>query len=71
MEKLTLDDLERMEADTLTPAQVAPLLGVNPNSLRCQVWDDPERLGFPVSVIGCRIRIPRLAFIEFMRGVSA
>ena len=64
----TLEDIEALTAETLTPEQVAPIIGFHPQSIRIQAREDPAGLGFPVIRCGTRVRIPRLAFLAFMRG---
>lgn len=63
---MTLADLERTPEETLTCAQVAPLLNANPSTLHLQAIEDPGRLGFPVIVAGRRVKIPKRPFIKFM-----
>ena len=65
---MTLADLDALDQEFLTPAQVAPLLGCQPYSINVQARDSPHRLGFPVCVLGSRVKIPRIAFIRWMRG---
>lgn len=64
----TLKDIEAMTAEKLTPQQVADVIGANAQAIRIQARDNPERLGFPVIVVGHRVKIPRQAFLNFMRG---
>jgi hypothetical protein len=65
---MTLDELRKCHDGFLTPKQVAPLIGCDPYSINLQARKDPAKLGFPVTVMGCRVRIPRLAFIRFVEG---
>jgi hypothetical protein len=65
---MTLDELSTMTVDVLTPAQVAPILRLDADTIRRQARDCPERLGFNVIVAGSRVKIPRVAFLRFMRG---
>ena len=67
---MTLKELAELETDVLTCAQVAAVLGVNADSLRAQAWEAPELLGFPVIIVGSRIKIPRRAFVNFMGGAA-
>lgn len=67
---MTLTDLEALETEVLTPKQVAVILGVNPQSIRLQAAECPERLGFNVIGIGKTTLIPRQAFINFMKGIN-
>jgi len=54
----------------LTPSEAAPLIGMNPHTLRVTAREAPQKLGFPVIVTGRRVRIPRKPFYEFL-GVNA
>ncbi len=63
----SLADIEHMDKEFLQAEDVAPLLGLNPQSLRSQAQDDPAKLGFPVIVSGRRVRIPRDGFVHFCR----
>ena len=65
---MTLKDIEVMEEETLSPEQVAPIIKFNPQSIRIQARKDPTGLGFPTIRAGTRVRIPRRAFLAFMRG---
>lgn len=65
---MTLDDLKKIDRDWLLAREVAPLLGVDPHSVRVAARVAPERLGFPVCVIGSRVKVPKKPFIEFWEG---
>lgn len=52
----------------MTPAEVGEILGVNPHSIRIQAREDPDKLGFPVSVIGRRCYIPKAPFFRWLNG---
>lgn len=62
---MTLDEIRASDKPVLTPAEVAPVLGVNPQSIRAA---DPVDLGFPVTKIGTRTLIPRKPFLAFVEG---
>ncbi len=66
-----LEELEKIDRDFLIPKDIAPILGVNPYTINVQAKQDVKRgvnsLGFPVIVIGTRVKIPKLPFIRFMR----
>jgi len=66
-----LDRLEHLDKVMLTPSDVAPILGCNPYAINVQAHKDPRMLGFPVIITGRRVRIPREAFLAFLRGGSA
>lgn len=68
----TLQQLEELPREHLTPAEIAPCIGVDPQDIRFRVWDDQKKgknsLPFPVIVFGKRIKIPKAAFLKYMRG---
>lgn len=64
----TLEDIESMDALTLTPTQVASVLHSDPQLIRVAARQRPELLGFDVIIVGNRVKIPREAFVAFMRG---
>lgn len=59
------------DREMLTPKDVAPVLGCQPYALNVAARNHPETLGFPVCVIGRRVRIPRQAFLRWMRGEAS
>lgn len=66
---MTTDPLENIAAsgkEMLSPADVAPVLGCNPYSINVMAKADPARLGFPVCLIGNRVKIPRRAFLRWV-----
>ena len=65
---MTLTELEALETEVLTAQQISGVLMVNPQSIRLQAYECPEKLGFPVIVLGKRVLIPRTPFIRFMGG---
>lgn len=65
---MTLEDLMADTRILVDAADVAPILGVNPQSIRGQAHLDPAYLGFRVIVIGDRTLIPRKPFIEYITG---
>jgi hypothetical protein len=68
---MNISDLENLDRDFLTAAQIAPILGTDPNLIRYQAHNAPQKLGFPVIVIGTRVKIPREGFINFCKGSNA
>lgn len=65
---MTLDEIKASDKSVLTPAEVAPVLGCDPQDIRVAAKQHPERLGFNVAVIGTLVKVPRLAFIRWMEG---
>ena len=69
--KTTLEDIKKMDKDTISPAVVGPVIGCDPHYIRLTAREAPEELPFPVITCRSRVRIPRLAFIRFMEGAGA
>ena len=65
---MTLEELRNSTKEFLIPADVAAILGVKPYSINVQAQQDKSKLGFPVSLIGTRVKIPRLGFLRFIEG---
>ena len=61
-------DLINLDRAFYSPAQAAKLLGCNPYSLTLCARDEEKRkeLGFPVIVMGTRVKIPRLPLLKFL-----
>ena len=67
---MTLEEIRILEREYLTPAQVASVLGCDPQFIRVCARQAPERLGFNVAIIGHRIKIPRRNFLRWMEGTD-
>ena len=65
---MTLEEIERLPGEVLSCQDVAPVLGSAYYNIHQQAIKDPKMLGFPVIVHGSRVKIPKRAFIKFMRG---
>lgn len=65
---MTLEEIRVSNKTMLTPADIAPVLGADPQDIRVAARQRPDMLGFNVAVIGTRVKVPRLAFIRWMEG---
>lgn len=63
---MTLKEIEDSGKEVLTCAEVAPVLKCNPATLHMQAMKAPKKLGFPVIVMGSRVKIPRRPFLNYM-----
>lgn len=61
----TLDAIKACDREFLTPGDIAPFLQCDQYSINLQAQADPKKLGFPVCVMGTRVRIPRTGFIRW------
>ena len=64
---MTLQDIENVPREYLIPKEVASVLDMDQYTINVAARDAPEKLGFPVVVTGSRVRIPKEAFIYFMK----
>jgi hypothetical protein len=69
---MTIEEIQSSTKEMLTPSDIAEILGCAPYTINVQVKQDiadgVNSFGFPISKIGCRVRIPRRAFLRFMLG---
>jgi len=63
---MTLDEIRASDKVYLIPADVAGVLGCKPFSINVQANTDPAKLGFPVSLIGNQVKIPRKGFLYWI-----
>lgn len=68
VEDMTIEEIENYPEDILIPKHIASILKCDPYCINLQADKCPEKLGFPVSVIGSRVKIPRIPFLNFIRG---
>ena len=65
---MTIDEIRQSDKTMLTPTDIAPILKCNPYSLNIAAKTDIKALGFPASLIGTRLRIPRVGFLRWFDG---
>ena len=65
---MTIEEIKASQRAYLIPADIAPVLGCDPQTIRDMAAQRPEQLGFPVLRIGSRTKIPRIPFLKFMLG---
>lgn len=63
---MTVSEMEKSPKLMLTPGDVSEVLECHPHSIRRQAMSDPSKLGFPVVVMGTRVRIPKEPFLRFV-----
>lgn len=67
----TLDEIKALPVEVLLPKHIYKFLGCAQYAINCQAQNDPEKLGYPVSVAGSRVRIPKAGFIAWVEGQKA
>ncbi len=63
---MTLSEIKSCDRPFLLPADVAEVIGCDAHAIRIAAQRYPEKLGFHVSVMGTRTRIPRKAFLQWL-----
>ena len=63
---MTLEQIISSKKVYLTPADIAPTLRCDPQCIRAQAQQDPSKIGFPVIIMGHRVRIPRIPFLQYL-----
>lgn len=64
---MTLEDVQAIPKEFLLVSDVAEYLECDPQDLRVQAKSDREKLGFPVVMVGTRIKIPKEGFVFYMK----
>ena len=68
---MTIEEIRASDKTMLTPADIAPILGCHPYSLNLTARNNIKALGFPASLVGTRLKIPRIGFIRWFDGEEA
>lgn len=63
---MTIEEIKSSGKRSLTPSEIAEVIGVAPESIRAQAETDPAKLGFPVTRVGSRTLIWRIPFLKFI-----
>ena len=63
---MTLQQMLESDQVFVSPGDVAEILRCDPQCIRTQAHKDPSKLGYPLIVIGTKIRIPRIPFLRYM-----
>lgn len=63
---MTISDVLSSTKVYLTPADIAPILRCDAQSIRVQAHKDASKLGYEVIIIGNRVKIPRIPFLRFL-----
>lgn len=60
---MTLSEMKQSDAVYVRIVDVAGVMNVDPQRLRCRLRADPTMLGFPIVQSGNRIKIPRKPYL--------
>ena len=65
---MTIDEIRRTQRTILTPADIAEVLGSDPQTIRLVARQRPELVKFPFTFIGTRMKIPTAGFLRWYDG---
>ena len=65
-----LEYIINTDKEFLTPAEIAPVLGVDPHSIRITARQRPNLIKFEFTFVGNRMKIPKTPFLRFV-GINA
>lgn len=65
---MTMNEIKRSAKEMLSPADISEVLGSDQETIRVTAKRYPERIGFPFTFIGNRMKVPRVGFIRWMEG---
>ena len=65
---MTYQEIITSTKDVLTPADIAPVLGCDPQKIRVQATQIPESIACRFMFIGNRMKIPRLGSVAWAEG---
>lgn len=68
---MTIEEIRASDKTMLTPTDIAPILGCHPYSLNLTARNNIKALGFPASLVGTRLKIPRVGFLRWFDGQEA
>lgn len=63
---MTINEIAESKELFIEAEDVAPILGVDAQSIRAEAGRDVCRLGFPIIRIGNKTKIPRKPFLRFV-----
>lgn len=65
---MTLKEMELSDRYFVNAKDIADIVECAAENIRSQAKADQSKLGFPVVVIGSRVKIPRIPFIKYIKG---
>ena len=63
---MTVQEIQISQKIYLSASEVASILHCDPQAIRVQAHTNPKALGYPVIIIGRRVRIPRIPFLHYL-----
>lgn len=66
---MTIAEIENLDRDFLTVAEVAGCIRCDPQLIRDEASREPKYLGFPIAKVGHSFKIPKEGFLNWARGL--
>ena len=63
MNGMLIEEIERLNRNFLTPAEVSNALGISISTF----YRNYKKMKFPTTRVGSRLQIPKEAFLDFLR----
>ena len=63
MNSMLIEEIERLDRNFLTPAEVSKALGISIATF----YRNYKKMEFPTTRVGSRLQIPKEAFLDFLR----
>ncbi len=61
----TLEEIAALPKDWLVADDIAPYMHADGHYIRLVAKQRPHLLGFPVTIIGSRVKIPKIPFLRY------
>jgi hypothetical protein len=62
---MTIEEIRASDKAFLTPQDISRALGSDPQTIRLTAKLHPERIGYPFTFVGTRMKIPRIGFLRW------
>jgi hypothetical protein len=68
---MTIEEIRLCDKDFLIPKDIAEALGSDPHNIIVTARMYPERIGYPFTFVGNRMKIPKAGFLSWYCGKNA
>lgn len=65
---MTLEEIRATDKPMLTAADIADLMGSDPQTIRLSAQQRPDLVRYPFTFVGNRMKIPRTGFLNWWEG---
>ena len=65
---MTIEEIRLTDKMMLSPKDIGEVLGSDPGTIRLTARMAPERVGYPFTFVGNRMKVPRDGFLRWYDG---